>query len=119
MSINFENAFKQFSGVAEKAARGAGKLAQKGKETLDYKAVERELAAQQRQLGALAYESLRKGEALQPEEAEKYIKKINRLKNDLEELRPQSASSTVVCKKCGACVREGAMFCSSCGAKLG
>lgn len=118
MNEKLQYAVKQVSSAADKAAKGAGRLAKKGKEALDCKTLQKELERAQRLLGAAAYEALRAGLPVEEEPAaKKYVREIERLSAELAQLRP--TEDTVICKKCGARVREDAMFCSGCGAKLG
>ncbi|MDO5603087.1 MAG: hypothetical protein Q4G07_10000, partial [Oscillospiraceae bacterium] len=76
MNEKFQYAVKQVSAAANKAAKGAGRLAKKGQEALDQRALQKELEQAQRLLGCAAYEALQVGRPLEGPAVEKYIKEI-------------------------------------------
>ena len=118
MNEKLQSAMNKMSVFAGKAADEAGKLAQKGKDAIDCKSIEYEIEKAQCRLGMLAYETLKKGETLDREAAAEMLNAIDELNAKLQNIR-QAPKNAVTCKKCGARVRGDAMFCSSCGAKLG
>ena len=90
-----------------------------GKQKLDIAGLENKLSKDYEKLGVLYYDILKDSEEVEGEALElknaiaEKLEKIEKIKKELND-----AKNKRVCPTCGVTIDKGAVFCSSCGAKL-
>ena len=120
MSKLLDDILKSGAKVVDTTAKAATNLAQKGKAKADIIALQNDLAKAQRQLGAYVYTSRKTG-IEDHAQLMQYIGRIADIEVQLNSYKVEDVPSveiTPICPSCGAEVKDDAIFCEKCGAKI-
>ena len=120
MSNIFDDIKKAGAKIVDTTAKTATDIAKKGKDKATVISLENELAKAQRQLGAYVYTSRKTG-IEDHDQMMQYIGRIADIEIQLNGYKVEDITKveiTPICPSCGAEVKEDAVFCEKCGAKV-
>lgn len=117
---NFEEAVLKAKEIFDTACKKTGEVVSVQKHKLELAGLKNELEKTYAILGQMYYEKI-KDEECGDNTMSLVLENIRQQLVDIETKQKQIAdlSHKLTCQKCGAPIAENAVFCSSCGAKLG